>query len=148
MDRSIGNFLSLIFLPLHAPKDRRDKVVITSLLSCFILSFYWTVFALQCCVNFYCTAKWTNYTSTFFRLPSHLGPHGALNRTPCAMPVLCSLVTYFIHSISSVNMSVPISQLIPPIPQLSLLISTCFFFPFLCLYFCFANQTICTIFLP
>lgn len=57
MDRRIGNFLPLTFLPLHALKDSRDKVFIASLLSFFILNFYWTIFALQCCVNFYCTAK-------------------------------------------------------------------------------------------
>ena len=101
-----------------------------SLPACFpslFYIFYWTLFALQCCVNFYCTAKWTSYTYTFFGLPTHLGPHRALNRTPCAIPVLCSLVIYFIHSINDVNMLIPISQFIPPIPQLSPLIAICFF---------------------
>ena len=51
-----------------------------------------------------------------------------------------SLVIYFIHSISSVYMSIPVSQFIP----LSLLL--CYSCS-LCLYFCFANNITYNIFL-
>ena len=57
-------------------------------------------------------------------------------------PVLysrCSLVIYLTHSINSVYMSDPISQLIPPTPSSPPL------YPCLCLYFCFANKFICTV---
>ena len=43
--------------------------------------FYWSTVALQGCVSFYCTAKWTSYTYTyipFLGVPSHLGHHRAL----------------------------------------------------------------------
>ena len=30
-----------------------------------ILKFYWSIFDLQCCVNFYCTAKWCSRISQF-----------------------------------------------------------------------------------
>ena len=31
----------------------------------FKINFYWSIFALQCCVSFYYTAKWVSYTYTF-----------------------------------------------------------------------------------
>ena len=31
----------------------------------FFFSFYWSMVDLQCCVTFYCTAKWLNYTYTY-----------------------------------------------------------------------------------
>ena len=53
--------------------------------------------------------------------PSHLGHHRALSRAP-VLSSRFSLVTYFIHSINSVHMSIPVSQFILPLPtQLSLL---------------------------
>ena len=37
------------------------------------LNFYWSIDALQCCVNFYCTAKWISYISyTYTHIPSFL----------------------------------------------------------------------------
>ena len=31
----------------------------------FLNLFYWSIFDLQCCVNFYCTAKWFSYTHIY-----------------------------------------------------------------------------------
>ena len=86
---------------------------------------YWRIVVLQCCVGFYHTAIWISYayvcvyiyTHThiyllLFGFPSHWGHCGAF-------PVLYSrfsLVIYFIHSINSVYLSIPISQFISPPP--------------------------------
>ena len=63
----------------------------------FLLSyFYWSIVALQCCVSFYCIAKWISHTYTyfppFFGCPSHLGHCSALSRIPCVLqcvPMSC-----------------------------------------------------------
>ena len=99
--------------------------------------FYWRIVALHCCVSFYCTAKWISHMYTY--IPSFWISFPF--RSPQSwveFPMVYSrfsLVIYFIHSISDVYMSIPISQLIPPI------------FPYVCaLYlfvcFCFANNII------
>ena len=79
----------------------------------------------------------------FYGFPSHLGHHRALSRVPCAIQF--SLIIYFIHNINSVYMSISISQFIPPPPcfppQYPYVCSLC-----LCLYFCFVNKIIYTIF--
>ena len=56
-----------------------------------------------------------------------------------------SLVIYFIHI--SVYMSVRISQFIPPPRSLLSLLGVNTFVLYICVYFCLANQFICTIFL-
>ena len=57
-----------------------------------------------------------------------------------------SLDIYFIHSINSVYMSIPISQFIPLSPfPLGIHMFVCSLS--LCLYFCFTDRFICTIFL-
>ena len=45
-------------------------------------------------------------------LLTHLGHHKALDRDPCTIQQ--GLIPYFIHSISSVYMSIPVSQFILP----------------------------------
>ena len=35
------------------------------------INVYWSIVAFQCCVSFYCTAKWISYTCTY--IPSFLG---------------------------------------------------------------------------
>ena len=112
----------------------------------FKINFYWSIVALQCCVSFYCTAKWKmNQLYIYTYIPSllDLGHHSALSRVPCAVQYV--LISYvFLHSIKSVYVSIPISQFLPfPFPPL---------YPYicslrLCLYFYFANRIICTIFL-
>ena len=84
----------------------------------FLINFYWSIVALQCCASLYCTAKYIYiyiYLSPlFFGFPSHLGHHRALSRVFPELYSQFSLIIYFIHSISSVYMSIPISQFIPP----------------------------------
>ena len=62
--------------------------------------------------------------SLFFRFVSHLSHHRGQRRVPCAR---FSLVVYFMHSINSVYMSIPISQFIPPHPPFLLGIHTSVF---------------------
>ena len=86
-----------------------------SFLMFFFLNCYWSIVALQCCVSFYCAAKWINYPYTYilslFELFLCRSPQGT------EFPELYSgfsLVIYFIHSINSMHMSIPISPFIPP----------------------------------
>ena len=95
----------------------------------------------------------------FFGFPSHLGPHRALSRVPCAIyihkvlisyPVLYSINT-IMHSINSMCVCVCVCiyiyiSLNPGVPiypsHIPALVSIC-----LCLYFCFADMIVNTIFL-
>ena len=105
-----------------------------------LIKFYWSIAALQCHVGF--TAQQHEsaiHTPTFPpELAHHPGHCGPPSRAPCA--VSCVLI-----SINSPCVSAPVSQFLPPS-----------FFPpwcpyiyslLLCLYFCFANKIIYTIFL-
>ena len=51
-----------------------------------------------------------------FGLPSYSGQHRALNRVPCAIQVFSSVI-YFVHTINSVYMSIPVSQIPPTHPH-------------------------------
>ena len=111
----------------------------------FIVAYIFVV-ALQYCASSCCTAKWTSHMYTHIPSIFDFPPIQVTTEHRVEFPVLYSrfsLVIYFIHT--RVYISIPISQFIPPLP-----------FPrwcphiyslHLCLYFCFANRFICTIFL-
>ena len=99
--------------------------------------FYWTIFVWQHCVSFCYTAKWICNMYTY--MPSFLDLLTIQVTTAYWGEVLVLysmflLAIYFIHSISSVNVSSPVSQFIPP-PFPSWCPHVCSLC--LCLYFCF-----------
>ena len=63
----------------------------------FIINFYWSIVALQCCVSFYSTAKWVSYPYTSIPssgFPSQIGHHRALSRVSCAIQRLSLVILY------------------------------------------------------
>ena len=94
-----------------------------------------------------CAAKWISHKDTFTPLLYLISFPFGHHRQWEGFPVLysrLSLVICFIHNISSVCMSVLISQFIP----LSLsLLSVHTFVLYICVSFCFENRFICVIFL-
>ena len=70
--------------------------------TCLILLsyFYWNIVALQCCVGFYCIAKWISHIYTHiplpFGLPSHSSHHSALNCVSCAIQHI--LISYLFYT--------------------------------------------------
>ena len=64
-----------------------------------LINFYWSVVTLRCCVNSYCTAKRIWVYSLPFAFLSHLAPHSALSRGPCAIEcVPFSYPMYFLEA--------------------------------------------------
>ena len=87
-----------------------------SLFFVFFLKFYWCIVALQCCVSFCHTAKRISCMYTYIpSLLDFLTSQGT-KELKVAFPLLyskVSLVIYFIHSINSVCVSIPLSQFLP-----------------------------------
>ena len=110
------------------------------------LNFYWSIVAWQCCVHFGYTVRWISHTYPY--IPSFLDFLHIQVTTEhwVGFPVLYSeysLVICFIHG--SVYMSIadlPTHPTQPFPPWFPYACSLC-----LCLYFCFANKIISTIFL-
>ena len=108
------------FLPLYSTFSKLFYFFIylfIYLIYCFnFLNFYWSIFDLQCCVSFRCRAKWISYKYIHSFLDSF--PIKVIIEYWVEFPVVYSrfiLVTYFIYS--SVYMSIPITQFIPPFPS-------------------------------
>ena len=90
-----------------------------------------------------------SYTHTYtYILGFGFSPHSVTAEPWVEFPVLYStfsLVISFIHSINTAYVSIPIPQFTPPPPLPPWHLHICFLC--LCLYFCFANKIIFTIFL-
>ena len=68
----------LMVLLIPQPKER----------STWIFFFNWSIAALQCCVRFWCPAKWFGYASVyifFFMFSSFIVYYRALKLVPCAL---------------------------------------------------------------
>ena len=71
----------------------------------FLINFYWNISDLQCCINFYCTAKWISYMCTYilflFGFPSHLDHHRALSKLSCDIQYV--LISYIFYTSQFLN---------------------------------------------
>ena len=81
-----------------------------------LITFYWHLVPLHCCVSFCCTAKWISYMYTqipvFWISFSFRSPHSTVEYP--ALYNRFSLFVYFIYSVNSVYVSILVSQFIPP----------------------------------
>ena len=108
------------------------------LFSCIIFKSLLEYSCLQCCVIFCCIAKWISYTYIYMCVCIYISllpffffflvflPIEVTTEHWVEYPLLYSrfsLVIYFMHTINSVYMSIPISQFIPP--RLLSLVSIC-----------------------
>ena len=119
----------------------------------------WTVGALQCCINFHCTAKWLSYTHTCTHTHTYIHSfsyffHYGLSQDieysslcytvgPCSVcnSVCTSVCTYILYEIGFFC-SPSDSQSIPAPPHLGT--TSLFCCPWVC--FCFVDRFICVIF--
>ena len=83
------------------------------------------------------------HISCIFKFSSHLGHQRAPSRVPCAVQQVLISYVFYTQQCIYVNPNLPIH---PTLPSFPLGIHT-FFSLRLCLYFCFANKIIYTIFL-
>ena len=92
--------------------------------SSFKINFYWSTATLQCCICFYCSAKWINYlythTSPFGLLP-YLGHQSTLSSAPLLFSrfsylffVVCFLFIYLFIYISWIYTCSPSWTPLPP----------------------------------
>ena len=115
---------------------------ITFVLLFLKIIFYQCIVVLQCCVNFYLTAKQISHvyvSPPCSVVPSHLGHHGASSRVPCAVQqILISYLfnmQYYVCLPQSPNSSH--HSLYPP--WFPYVCSLC-----MCLYFCPVGKIIST----
>ena len=80
------------------------------------INFYWNIIALQCCASYGCIAKLISYNiSPPFWISFPFRSPQSISRVPVPYSRF-SLGIYFVRSIDSVCISIPVSQFIPPPP--------------------------------
>ena len=117
----------------HLPSLGQDIYLPPPVCSChhvsviiFLINFYWRTVALQHHVSLYRTARWLSCPCTYIPSFQISFPSRSPQNTDCSSPCCrFSLVFYFIHSINSVNVSVPVSQSFQPSPDFLLGIHVC-----------------------
>ena len=110
---------------------------------CFVL-FNWNIVDLQCCVNFFCTAKWLSYTYIYilFYILFHyvLSREIRYNSLCCTVGPCCLSIPNVIVCIYQPQTPSPTLPLSAP-PWQPQVCSLC---PWVC--FCFVDRIICAIF--
>ena len=93
------NYAVFSFLSINPTKSFFSPEGFSSRSFIFVINFYWSIVALQCCVSFYCTAKRIHHNtrvSSPFGLSSHSDHHSALSRVPCAIQYV--LISYLFYA--------------------------------------------------
>ena len=105
----------------------RSKFVWRATFLIFCSLFYWSIVDLQCCVNFYCTAKWFSYTYIYIYIEierhsfSHSSPLWFITGYGLQFPVPYSRILLYIHSIyCGLHLLTPDSHSVPTQPLLPL----------------------------